>query len=251
MNISSALLCRGFIFVCLLLPYLSSADDKLIKITSLEWPPYTASGLPEQGMSALVAKKAFAAMGYKLEISFYPWQRAVNMAKADSAYMGYFPEYYSKDTEKAFVFSESMGISPLGFAENKSKPIVWNSLEDLKNMAIGTVSGYVNTEAFDQMAISGELSVKPVVSDDKNLLKLGGKRIDLAVIDKNVMVYLLKNEKSLASVSGQLAFNSKLLEEKGLYICFKKTAEGEKLAKIYNEGLKKIDVEGIMKSYSY
>jgi polar amino acid transport system substrate-binding protein len=44
-------------------------------------------------------------------------------------------------------------------------------------------------------------------------------------------------------------FNATLLEDKKLFICFKKGDKGEELAKIYNEGLKKIDIEAIMAKY--
>jgi len=40
--------------------------------------------------------------------------------------------------------------------------------------------------------------------------------------------------------------NAKVLEDKKLFICFKKDAEGQRIAKIFNEGLKKIDVNAIM-----
>ncbi len=223
------------------------AEDKVVKLTSLDWPPYTSADLPEQGASALVAKKAFEAMGYKLVVEFYPWKRAVNLAENDAAYAGYFPEYYSKENEASFIFSDPMGDSPLGFAERASAPVKWETLNDLKDVRIGVVSGYVNTADFDAAVASGELTGDAASSDDKNIQKLAADRIGLAVIDQNVMDYLLRNQ--FPDKVGAIQFNAKPLEVKKLYICFSKNAQGEKLAAIFNEGLKKIDANQLVKDY--
>lgn len=224
----------------------SFAQEKIIKLTSTEWPPYTGAKLKEQGASAVVAKEAFKAMGYTLVVEFYPWTRAVTMAKEDPKYMGYFPEYHSADLAKEFTFSDPMGNGPLGFAERNDKRVTWNSIDDLSKFRVGVVQDYVNTEEFDKRVTDKKLKVDVTTSDLKNLQKLDGGRIDLAVVDKNVMDYLIRTAPELASAKTSLRFNDKLLEDKKLYICFKKGAEGEKLAKIYSEGLKKINVAAIM-----
>ena len=237
----------GLLFV---LFSIHSVADKKIYLTSLEWPPYSGKELAEQGASVAVAKAAFKAMGYELIVDFYPWSRAVRLAQdSDSKYSGYFPEYYSSSIEQDFIFSAPMGTGPLGFVESKSNPITWNTLKDLKASSIGTVQDYVNTETFDQMAANGELQVKPVISDLLNIKKVAAGRVDLAVIDKHVLGYLLRTEDSLKGVANKVQFNEKLLEDKQLFICFKKTDEGKELVKIFNEGLKKIDIAEVMSDH--
>lgn len=234
------------IALTLLFSQLVSAE-KVVKLTSLDWPPYSGKALAEQGASVAVAKAAFAAMGYSLKVDFFPWSRAVAQAKNNnSPYAGYFPEYYSDDIAKEFTYSEPMGSGPLGFVEPAGKPVSWNSLDDLKQKRIGVVQDYVNTAEFDAMAASGALKTEAVISDKNNLLKVINGRLDLAVIDKNVMDYLFKTDKALKGKSAKANFNARLLEDKKLYICFKNNAMGKEMAKIYNEGLKKIDVNAIM-----
>jgi len=225
------------------------AQDKTISLTSLEWPPYTSASLAEQGASSAVAVAAFKAMGYTLKIDFYPWERAVNLAKTDSPYSGYFPEYWSDDNAKDFVYSDPMGVGPLGFVERKDAPVKWKTLDDLKGITIGTVSGYINTTQFDSMAASKVLTVEAVDDDATNIAKVANGRIPLAVIDPNVMRYLLKTDPSLAGYKDQVEFNAKVLEMKKLYVCFKPGAEGQRLSKIFDAGLKKIDVEKVMQDY--
>lgn len=224
--------------------------EKTINLTSLEWPPYSGKNLPQQGASVAVASAAFQAMGYKLVVDFFPWSRAVKLAQTpESKYAGYFPEYYSDAVAKDFTYSDAMGSGPLGFAEQSKSPVSWNQLSDLKGKRIGTVQDYVNTTEFDTMVAKGELKASTVISDANNLRKLINNRLDLAVIDQNVMTYLFKTDKLLKGKEKLASFQSTLLEDKKLYICFKNNKQGKALADIYNQGLKKIDVKAIMAKY--
>lgn len=241
---------RIALFVLTLMVSQFSMSDKLVYLTSLDWPPYASKSLPQQGASVAVASAAFEAMGYKLVVEFLPWSRAVNEAKNPSSqYMGYFPEYYSPDVAKDFTYSQPMGSGPLGFVEQANKAISWNTLSDLKGKRIGVVQDYVNTTEFDNLVASGGLRVSAVVSDSKNLRKIINNRLDVAVIDKNVMDHLFKLDKSLKGKASQAHFQDKLLEDKKLYICFKKNKMGQQMADIYNQGLKKIDVNAIMNKF--
>lgn len=234
----------------ILLSSLSYAANKTIYLTSLDWPPYSSKTLDQQGASVAVAKEAFKAMGYELKVDFYPWSRAVALAKdSSSKYSGYFPEYFSDDTAKDFVYSDAMGSGPLGFAERKDKSISWSTLDDLKPYRIGVVQDYINAAEFDAMVASKALKSSVTTTDEKNLKKLVGGRVDLAVIDKNVMNYLFKTNPDLAKKADAAQFNITLLEDKKLFICFKKGSQGEDLAKIYNDGLKKIDIAAIMNKH--
>lgn len=229
---------------------LSLAEDKIVRLTSLDWPPYSSKSLDQQGASVAVARAAFKAMGYHLKVDFFPWSRAVILAKdSTSEYSGYFPEYFSENIAKDFIYSDTMGSGPLGFAERKDNSISWTALADLKPYRIGVVQDYINTADLDAMIANKSLKSSVTTSDDKNLKKLVGGRVDLAVVDRNVMNYLFKTIPSLVEKANEAQFNSTLLENKKLFICFKKGPEGERIAKIYNQGLKKIDIAAIMSQY--
>ena len=239
--------------ICLLLiglhPTSAFAEKKIIRFVSLNWPPYSGENLPQQGANVLVAKAAFAAMGYELQVDFFPWARTIMMSKEDR-YLGYFSEYYAKEIENDFFFSNPIGESLLGFVERKDNPIKWETVEDLKTVkVIGTVRGYVNTKILDDLVEKREIKAEPVVRDIINLRKVAKGRIPLAVIDKSVMEYLLKNDNFLESQKNVLQFNTKLLEEKKLYLCFQKSAKGRYFLEIFNQGLNKIDVNKLNQQY--
>lgn len=226
------------------------AHDKTVRLSSLEWPPYAGADLPAQGASAAVAKAAFAAMGYRLEIDFLPWSRAILLARhAGSGYAGYFPEYYSASLAPEFVLSAPIGQSPLGFAEHRQAPKIWTTLADLQHTPIGTVHNYINTDEFDQRVAAGQLQVEVAEDDLSNLRKLSQKQIPLIVIDRHVMNYLLARTPELAGDAESLQFNARLLALRQLYICFRNDAQGQALAKIFNSGLAKIDVQAILSQH--
>ncbi len=226
------------------------ASEKTVLFTSLEWPPYSGEALREQGASVAVARAAFAVMGYQLDVHFYPWARAVGLAKKRSSpYHGYFPEYYSSEIEQEFLFSDPIGSGPLGFAERAVKPIFWRNLTDLEPLKIGVVRGYVNTKVLDERIAQGRIKAEPVVADVDNLKKLAAGRLDLAVIDHYVFRYLIKHDPTLSDIAPMLALNAKPLELKKLFLCFKNTEEGKELLAIFNEGLKRVDVQAIMREY--
>lgn len=225
------------------------AQGTPVRLTSLEWPPYAGMSLPGQGAAAVVAREAFKAMGYTLQVEFYPWSRAVKMVQQDERYHGYFPEYLSAQVAARFNCVGSLGEGPLGFAQRRSASVVWNRLEDLQGLRLGVVQDYVNTAEFDDRVARKLLQVDVAPTDSSNLLKLAASRIDLAVIDRNVFSYLMATQPALQGLSAALEFNPHILEPKKLYICFRQGPEGAKLARALEKGLMKIDVADISTRY--
>lgn len=225
----------------------TKAEPSTLQLTSLEWPPYSGSTLPEQGASSAVVRDAFAAAGYTLRIQFVPWSRAVRMAQTNPNVAGYFPEYRSPKVEATCVLSDSLGRSPLGLAERREQPLQWQHLPDLASYTLGVIQDYVNTEELDQRIRSGQQRVDQSVDDASNLLKLANRRIDAAVIDPYVFLHLITTDKRVQMVREKLALNSRMLETKTLHVCFKDNAEGRRLAKVFNEGLRHINSEAIMR----
>lgn len=235
--------------LCLLGPALVAAPvshgAEVIRLASLEWPPYTGAQLPDGGESTATLKAAFAAVGYQLEVDFLPWERTLALAKTpDSGYAGYFPEYFSPAVAEQFLFSVTIGYGPLGLAERRNQPLQWQQPSDLRRYLIGTVQGYINTEEFDRAVAARLQPAEAAGSDSQNLKKLAAGRIDAAIIDPHVMRYLLEHDASLANVKHLLGFNPRLLENKALYVCFRKGKDAEKLASALAEGLARIRLRG-------
>ncbi len=84
-------------------------------------------------------------------------------------------------------------------------------------------------------------------SDVENIKKLGGKRIPAIVIDESVLNYWLNHEPELSQLKNKIEFNSRLLEKKSLYLCFKKDEQGQKMLKTFNHGLNKQQMKSFMR----
>lgn len=240
---------RIFFVMSLLISIMSYGEEKVVYFTSLDWPPYSGADLPHQGRTIQRATQIFAAMGYTLKVDFFPWSRAVKLGLADnSKYIGYLPEYYDDSLTQDCTFSEPIGFSPLGFAQLKSAPIQWQTLDDIAKLTkVGVVRDYINTKELDAKIATGEIKGDIASSDVENIKKLGGKRIPAIVIDESVLNYWLNHEPELSQLKNKIEFNSRLLEKKSLYLCFKKDEQGQKMLKTFNHGLNKQQMKSFMR----
>lgn len=227
------------------------AQEKIVHVATLDWPPYTGGELPSGGATSEVVRAAFAKAGLQAEIMFRPWKRAIDMAsKGSNDVVAYFPGYHCNHQE-GFVASAPIGNGPLGLAENSDAPITWTNVDSLgeQQLKIGTVLGYANTDEFDKKVGTGWIRAITANDDTTNLKKLARKRIDAVVIDKLVLEYLKATEPSLRDGRENLRFNAKPLEDKTLYLCFRDDDAGRAMQATFNAGLAKIDVEAIVDNY--
>ncbi len=223
------------------------AQVNVVYMTSLTWPPYTGEDLNQQGGSIAVAKAAFKVMDYDLVVDFFPWSRAVRLGLEPSTkYLGVFPEYYSAQINQNCFLSNAIGSGPLGFAQLKAKPVLWQSLGDIAKLAsVGVVQDYVNSKSFDAKVAKGEINVDIAISDVMNLKKLGAGRTSLVVIDEYVMNFILNNDPFFKRLKNKIEFNEKILEDKKLFLCFKRTDRAKEVRDVFNLGLQRINIEKV------
>lgn len=240
----------SYLAISLTLATMQSSSAESLTVTTLEWPPYTSAILPKGGATTEVVRQAFDVVGTEIDVAILPWKRAISMAKEDQNSVAYFPGYHCRHVD-GFVPSAPIGNGPLGFAENVGSPVTWENVDDIgkQKLKVGTVLGYANTDEFDEKAGTGWIRAIPAPDDVTNLRKLARQRIDIAVIDKLVLSYLLATEDSLSDLSETLIFNERPLEDKTLYLCFNDDEAGRALRDKFNEGLAKVDVEDIVESY--
>lgn len=226
----------------------AAADERLVRMTSLSWPPYADPDLPGGGATVSIARRAFAEMGYRLEVDFYPWSRAIYLARQPtSGYAGYLPEYFSPALSDTFLFSDAAGEGQLGFVQQAGEPLPWQYIGDLRDYHIGVVKDYVNTADLDRMIDDGLLVSSEVLNDKANIQKVAFGRVDLAVIDRHVLSYSLSRDPELAAIAEQVRFHPRLLENKQLFLCFQK--DREQLLQIFNEGLSRLNVPQLQADY--
>jgi ABC-type amino acid transport substrate-binding protein len=229
-----------------LAPPLPAAEP--IRLASLEWEPYVGPNLPDQGYASALVRAAFAEEGIAVEIEFFPWARALHLARTGEV-DGLMPEYYDASRETDFVFSDRFPGGPLVLYKRKADAIAFvadpqrdpeQALQGLKAQRFGVVRGYLNTPSFDAASY---LSKEEASDDATNLRKLVFARIDLAVIDGPVAAHLIRTR--YPDYADKLEPMSPPLAEMPLYIAFsRKSARMEAARAAFNRGLAALAADG-------
>lgn len=231
--------------LALLFLHAGPALAQTFRLASLEWPPYASAREKDGGTSTRILRQAFDAAGASLVVDFLPWERAVVSGTTGAGYVGYGPEYYDRslDAEVAgtrCLYSRPFQRGPLGLVTRRDRPLDWKELSDLVGRRIGVVSGYINTAAFDSMVVRHTVRAETAPDDVTNVRKVALGRLDAAVIDSNVLDYLLETVPDLAPFRGNLAMSPRLLAEKELFVCFRNDASGRAAREIFNGGLSRM-----------
>lgn len=220
-----------------------------VKLATLDWPPYTSPDLPQKGMVSKILQDAARQSGHELGFGFFPWVRAMRTGRDDPDYVGYFPAYWTPERAQSCNFSVPIGIGQVGLVERRDHPIQWTELQDLSSLVIGVTAGYSNGSAFDSLVSDGKLHVQPAPADVDNLRMVARGRIPVAVIERSVFDYSLLTVPDLHQKRDELQFNSRLIAQLPLYVCFKKTAEGQHWKEVFDIGLAKVDLLAAQRDY--
>lgn len=216
------------------------AEEKIVTIATIEYPPYTSQYLKNDGFMTELAMAAFQLSGYRVELVYLPWARALAMTK-QGRFDGLMDMWYRLEREEFFIFSQEITASRIVFFKRKDNPATFNTYEDLKKYKIGVVRGYVNPPKFD--AMRDQLMVDEATSDMSNLKKLLGKRIDLILMDQNVGLHLINT--LFSDKADQLTSLPQVLKHDPLHIGFSRKAPNiDAKIKAFNDGIITLKASG-------
>jgi polar amino acid transport system substrate-binding protein len=182
-----------FVFVFLLIPSWSYAQETLIKLCFNIYPPYTIGTLDStiaHGIKVDIAKAIMKEMGIPLKVIYLPWARCqmeVKLGRID----GVLPAFKNKAREEYSVFTNVVRTQTSVFFYNKQRfpnGVTWDSTSELLNYSISmirasTMDEKLESEYQQQRAIY-------YLKDLEHLLKhLNVGRTDLAALDKRVGEY--------------------------------------------------------------
>lgn len=220
----------------------------VVRLASLEWEPYIGTKMPDQGYVAALIRAAFADQGMKVEIKFYPWARALHLART-GAVDGLMPEYFNPSRESEFEYSAAFPGGPLVLYKRRGDVTAFSidpvkkqdaALRALKAKRFGVVRGYLNTPVFD----AATYLIKEEANDDAtNLRKLVYGRIDFAVIDRRVAEHLIRTE--YPDYANKIEPMSPALAEIPLFIAFSRMSPRKAVAlAAFNRGLAAMRADG-------
>ncbi len=244
-----------YLFAALWLASLSPlclAQEKLMRLASLEWAPYVGQNLPQFGLSSAIISSAAQKFGMQTRIEYFPWKRAMQLGGKDASYVGYFPAYYTKERAQECYFSQPIGASRVGLAYLKNNPLQFESVNDLAaqtKLTIGVVYGYSNGDEFDVLVKQGRLKTEASASDGLNLRKLMIGRVHAAVVDEVVLRYLLKTDPMLSNYANQIAFHPHPLADLNLYVCFQMNSQGLEMKNALDRALQEMNLRKFEEDY--
>lgn len=210
-------------------------------LLTLEWPPYTGLKLPNNGATSDLVRRVYAQQHEEVRIGFFSWRRAVKLPATDKRFSGYFPVYPSAMRQAACHLSNAIGSSPVGLAQLRTKPVKWAQIEDLTPHKIGVVAAYVNQERFDELVLAKRIKTLVSDTDTSNLLNLIQGRVSAAVIDQNVLAWLLNHDERLRAYKNRIELNEHLLTTWPLLVCFRKDPDGATLRDRFNASLTSLE----------
>ena len=229
-------------------PKATAGAKPVVRLATLDWEPYIGQKLRDQGYTAALIREAYRDQGWDVKIEFYPWARALHLAKT-GAVDGLMPEYFNASRKSEFNYSFPFPGGPLVLYKRKDDAVAFSTdpakdqdraLRALREKRFGVVRGYLNTPVFDAAAYL----TKEAASDDAtNLRKLVYKRIDLAVIDQRVAEYLIRTQ--YPEYAGKLEPMQPALADNPLYIAFSLKAPQHNQARVaFNRGLARMKADG-------
>lgn len=214
--------------------------SKKVTLSTLNWAPYIDESICGQGWVQQAVVSVFVKKGYRVEVLFLPWKRAVSMAE-NGQVNAVFPEYRISESAPSQVdkdilkrslieLSKALPGGNVAFWRRKDSDIRFDGdLKKLKNVAIGVVAGYENSPEFDELMQQRYFAINTAINDWVNVKKLFMKRIDLIVGDPEVFAHQIRTnltEKESDVYFQELETVTPILAEQPLYLAFSKLFPG-------------------------
>jgi len=227
---------------------LPAVAQKLVRLAAQEQPPYIGQALPGQGYVGELVRAALQEAGYKVDIRFYPAERARSLA-ASGQLDGFLPVTADPGLSTEFKLSSAFPGGNVGLLKKRSLALVYpadapqRSLEtqrSFRQYRFGAVRGAGFAPEFDG---AGYMRREYVASDLQNLDKLALGRIDLMLVDKYGASDLMILQRP--HLIGDFEFLNPPLFRRDFHVAFSRKAAGhEKLQADFNQGLAALQQRG-------
>lgn len=216
-----------------------AGEYKKIRLASMSWDEATTESLmlTRQVLDGIIGK-AFSHGGVEVEIRQMPWQRALR-ATAEGVFEGVAPVYYSREREQEFSYSMPFWSVNEVFVSLEDSGISYDGdIASLKGKTIGVVRGALPGIELETMG--GQ--VETVDTFSQSIMMLFHRRVDVVLMPEEV--YHIASE----SGEGYGVPGLQVLGDFGTYdVCVaisKKVAGASELVARFNQGLKKIIMDG-------
>lgn len=189
-----------------------SADAKEYVFACNNWPPYTASDLPKNGVLGHVFTAAAERANINVRLEIMPWNRAVSLVKKGRI-TGVYCSSYAQSRESWLHFSQESFLQASGgfFIRKEAAGLhaknLGKNLDNLKSYRIGVLkSGFFET--FLKEKTNTRLHIAPYRNEVIGMRMLAGGRYDLILMSKREGLQLLADK--LPEIQSQIIYHQNL-----------------------------------------
>ncbi|XXX76799.1 transporter substrate-binding domain-containing protein [Sorangium sp. So ce134] len=228
-----------------------ASERPVITIASTDWLPFHGESLEGGGCFSVALRTALERVGYRVDIKFYPWKRAVTLAEnGDVEVLG--SDYYGKKREEHFIYSDPLWETYSGFVKQKNREFPYSvhpedmdkTYRPLTPFRIGVVAEYTYEQGFEDASYLQKTSVPNEASLLKMLIE---DRLDLVMIDRYTSEYYMKNDPQLIPHMSQVEFMQPPVSRNwNYYLISRKGKRPWEIAKAMNQGIQLIRADGTL-----
>jgi polar amino acid transport system substrate-binding protein len=217
--------------------------QETIRLTTGKWQPYTSKSAPHYGVASHIVAEAFALVGVEVEFGFFPWKRAMKLAR-DGKWDGTAIWYDTEERRADFFYSDPIAPATNSFFHLKSYQFDWIQFEDLEDLRVGGTSEYSYGAEFDAAEQAGVFRTYRTISDEVGLTNLLKGRIDVfpgefLVTYKQIRDTFSKEDTDL------FTHHPKAISTLPLYLLLsKKVPRNEQIRNLFNQGLRQLKASG-------
>ena len=220
----------------------SVAKSELIKMTTLDWPPFYGKNLENGGFFTALTSEVLKVQNHSLKVDFLPWARALSKGK-QGKYHAVLGCWYTKEREKHFIFSKTNVDSTPHFLALPDSTIKIEKFDNLHGHRIGLIRGYAVSPQLKEALSTKKVRKIEASSHDALYRLLQVERIDLVLENSTVMKAKLK--KKWPSKTFNLKKVGSSFIDGFLYICWSRKKGGtQKISDDFNKDLKTIIENG-------
>ena len=145
-----SLVCALMFSIMLIFSSAAMSQDKTIEIaTEPTWEPYFGEKMKNGGLMVDIATEAFRKVGYKMNMNWMPWKRAMNQS-FEGKYDGLPGCYFTEERAEKLKYSDPITTAEVALFEQTGKNTRYTKLQELAPYTIGVGRGYANTDEFDK-----------------------------------------------------------------------------------------------------
>ena len=205
---------------------------KKLHMAANEWPPFISRSLPGHGLSVELVSQVLSQAGYKVEMSFAPWQK-VGEGMEQGLYDIGVAAWKNKDRQKTLLFSDPYFYNQLVVISTDKKVDNLKTFQQrltLERQTVGLMEDYAYGELIPKNANAAYHKHYSTL-----LRNLASKELDMTLSDLSVAQFYLNSH---ANLMPRLHISNQPIQSRSLHITmFKNHPVSQQVINDFNHAL--------------